>query len=347
MTPDPWDDPVRQRDPWDDELEPHPLADPHPLDAPPLLPVLATRYVRGWPEHEDGRVQPTGLVDLLTREYQTDAHFAAYSSPQPHRLTIEAAGKVPATMELLVVDIDAHDQADQAGWRSVMRGVCADLPGRPFGYFTQNGARLLWHTHYPIASAADGDAWSAWYVRALVQIACATRFVVADPACRDWPRLYRAPHATRDGVPQAHGWVCGHPTNFGAWQSLPVPEAMLVLEAKRLRASSEAWRKALVATWPDLVPEAAVAPTPAPRTPTRASGEGAIRHSMDKVRSAGSGNRNSTLYAEARWLGTLVTKGELSRTDVELALTEAARQNGLDAAEIKQVLRSARKRSEG
>jgi hypothetical protein len=320
-----------------------PLDEPNPPDT--MLPVWRDRYARGWPASDEGLATMTELWDLLSREYDTDAHHAAYQSPQPHRLTIEAAGRVPVSMALLVVDVDAHDRADQAQWRAAMRGVCADLPGDPFGFFTRGGARLLWRHEAKIASAPDAETWSAWYVRALLQIACATRFVVADPACRDWTRLYRVPHATREGERQAHGWVCGQPTRIGAWPGMPVPETMLRLEAKRLRATDDGWRKALTATWPDLMPEVVSTPAPHPKTPTRASGEGAIRHSVEKVRGAGKGQRNATLYAEARWLGTLVAKGELSRIDVEIALADAAKQAGLDAAEIKSALRSASKRS--
>lgn len=315
------------------------------MDADLALPVWRDRYARGWPASDEGVATMTELGDLLTREYATDAHHAAYQSPQPHRLTIEAAGRVPVRMALLVVDVDAHDQADQAQWRAAMRGVCADLPGEPFGFFTRGGARLVWRHEASIASPADAEAWSAWYVRALLQIACATRFVVADPACRDWTRLYRVPHATREGERQAHGWVCGQPERIGTWPGMPVPESMIRIEARRLRAADDGWRKALTATWPDLMREIVPIPAPAAKTPVRASGGGAIRHSAEKVRSAGKGQRNATLYAEARWLGTLVAKGELSRIDVDLALTAAAKEAGLDAAEIKSALRSASKRS--
>lgn len=54
----------------------------------PELTVMRDRYVRGWPSHEDGeRVYACSLAAALTRQYSSDAHFAAYTAPTPRRLT--------------------------------------------------------------------------------------------------------------------------------------------------------------------------------------------------------------------------------------------------------------------
>jgi hypothetical protein len=330
---DPWDRP--EGDPWDDELEPHPLADPHPLDAPPLLPVLSTRYVRGWPEHEDGRIQPTGLVDLLTREYATDAHFAAYSSPQPHRLTIEAAERVAVSMTVLVLDVDAPEHRADEAWRRDLTGRCEALPGEPFGYWTRNGARVIYRIEpRPVAG------WSRWYVAQLLDLYLLTG-ILADPACRDWPHLYRVPHGTRDGEPQALGWVCGHPAHVGEYREAPASDGDRLRAAVQLARDHGGWRAAVA----DLLPPVQGA-TEAPRTRPidqgPPSGDGALRHAVQRVREAGQGGRNRVLYAQAAWMAELVAKGEVDAAEARRALGDAAREVGLGMAEIRGVFRSAK-----
>lgn len=314
------------RDPWDA---------PHPLDAPPLLPVLSTRYVRGWPEHEDGRIQPTGLVDLLTREYQTDAHFAAYSSPQPHRLTIEAAERVAVAMTVLVLDIDAPEHRATEDWRRDLTQRAEGLPGEPFGYWTRNGARLLYRLDpRPVAG------WSRWYVAQLLDLYSRTG-ILADPACRDWPHLYRVPHGTRDGEPQALGWVCGHPAHVGEYREAPASDGDRLRAAVQLAQAHPAWRAAVA----DLLPPvqgAADAPRTRPSDQGPPSGDGALRHAVQRVRESGQGGRNRVLYAQAAWMAELAGRGEVNAAEARRALGDAAREVGLGQAEIRGVFRSAK-----
>jgi hypothetical protein len=321
---DPWDRP--EGDPWDA---------PHPLDAPPLLPVLSTRYVRGWPEHEDGRVTPTGLVDLLTREYPTDAHFAAYSSPQPHRLTIEAAERVPVSMTVLVLDVDAPEHRADDQWRADLTRRCEGLPGEPFGYHTRNGARIVYRlAPRPVAG------WSRWYVAQLLDLYARTG-ILADPACRDWPHLFRAPHGTRDGEPQALGWVCGHPAHVGVYLEAPASDGDRLRTAVQLAQAHPAWRAAVA----DLLPPvqgAVEAPRTRPSDQGPPSGDGALRHAVERVRASGQGGRNRVLYAQAAWMAELAAKGEVDAAEARRALGDAAREVGLGQAEIRGVFRSAK-----
>lgn len=321
---DPWDRP--EGDPWDDAPDPY---------APPLLPVLATRYVRGWPEHEDGRVTPTGLVDLLTREYDTDAHFAGYSSPQANRLTIEAAERVAVAMTVLVLDIDAPEHRATEDWRRDLTRRCESLPGEPFGYWTRNGARLLYRlAPRPVAG------WSRWYVAQLLDLYARTG-ILADPACRDWPHLYRVPHGTRDGEPQALGWVCGHPAHVGEYREAPASDGDRLRTTVQLAQTHPAWRAAVA----DLLPPvqgASEAPRTRPGDQGPPSGDGALRHAVQRVRESGQGGRNRVLYAQAAWMAELVAKGEVDAGEARRALGDAAREVGLGQAEIRGVFRSAK-----
>lgn len=299
--------------------------------APPLLPVLATRYVRGWPEHEDGRVQPTSLWDLLTREYDTDAHFAGYSSPQPHRLTIEAAERVAVSMTVLVLDIDAPEHRATEDWRRDLTRRAEALPGEPFGYWTRNGARLLYRlAPRPVAG------WSRWYVAQLLDLYARTG-ILADPACRDWPHLYRVPHGMRDGERQALGWVCGHPAHVGEYREAPASDGDRLRTAVQLAQAHPAWRAAVA----DLLPPVQGA-VEAPRTRPAAQPGRAIAYAVQRVLEAGPGARNRVLYAQAAWMAELAAKGEADAGDARRELGAAAVQIGLGQAEIRGVFRSAK-----
>jgi len=316
------------RQPGDDYDDP-------PWPVGPLLPVLATRYVRGWPEHVDGRVEPTDLADLLTREYPTDAHFAAYSSPQPHRLTIEAAERVAVSMTVLVLDVDAPEHQASPDWRRDLARRAETLPGEPFGYWTRNGARLVYRLEpRPVAG------WSRWYVAQLLDLYAASG-ILADPACRDWPHLYRVPHGTRDGEPQALGWVCGHPAHVGTYAEAPASDGDRLRTAVQLAQAHPAWRAAVA----DLLPPVQGALEP-PRTRPADSGppsaDGALRHAVERVRASGQGGRNRVLYAQAAWMAELAGKGEVDAGTARRALGDAAREVGLGVSEIRAVFRSAR-----
>jgi hypothetical protein len=287
--------------------------------------------VRGWPEHEDGRVKPTGLVDLLTREYATDAHFAAYTSPQPHRLTIEAAERVAVSMTVLVLDIDAPEHRATEGWRRDLTRRCEGLPGEPYGYWTRNGARIVYRLEpRPVAG------WSRWYVAQLLDLH-ARHGILADPACRDWPHLYRVPHGMRDGERQAHGWVCGVPEAIGTWTEATASDSDRLRTAVALAAQHAGWRAAVA----DLLPPVQGAQE-APRARALGTGERAIAYAVQRVLEAGQGARNRVLYAQCAWMAELAAKGEVSAADARRALGEAAAQIGLPPAEVRGVMRSAK-----
>lgn len=180
-----------------------------------LVTVIRDRYVLGSPAHEQG--EPAHLITLsraLSRSYTTDAHFAVYRTPNARRLTSAAPqvlGGVELTAILFDVDCaDVHGTSEPApeAWRSDLRERFAALQvDHPGGYFyeTRGGARIVYEQPAPTVLRTDDDArtWKRGYAVALAYLE--RRFgIVADPACSDWTRLFRAPRATRTpgGAPE-------------------------------------------------------------------------------------------------------------------------------------------------
>lgn len=312
----------------------------HQADAELVFPAWTDRYARGWPAHDDGVAAHVPAWDLFSRGYAFDAHFAAYLHPLERRLTCDALSRVtePPRMVALVVDVDAPGHVAPPAWREELRTQARRLPGRPFVYFTRGGARIVYRLAEPFAVTGEdaARAWSRFYVRALVQLACLTG-IVGDPKCRDWTHLFRAPHATRDGALEAHGWASGHPTEIGPLPELDVDAADAISLAASLSARSEPWRQALVHVLPPLP-----APPPAPvRWLVPRGASKALAYADRKVRDAGKGARNGTLYASARWLGELAAAGEVDRAEAARVLVAAGVAAGLPAAEVRRTVDSA------
>lgn len=215
----------------------------------PELTVLRDRYVRGWPSHDEGeRVYACSLEAALTREYSSDAHFAAYTAPMARRLTSGAVGCTEVTMHVIVFDVDdpaTHGTPEPASeeWREEQRARCRRLdrehPGA-FFYDTRGGYRCVYRLREPsvISSPQDATEWRQEY--AVIRENLLRRFGVSvDPACSDWPRLFRLPHATRDrdSGPERRP-TYGDPCNIGR---LHVRAELCDIEAAR--AASKAFRE--------------------------------------------------------------------------------------------------------
>lgn len=208
-----------------------------------MIPVF-DRYARGWPEHGPtctskrckgacpgpGPATYGPLADALTTVFDWDAHFSAYSVPTiAHRLAgakaIESVGELP--MLLFIVDVEPakHAPPTPEWYNAETEKIDALLAVHPGGYFytTRGGYRLVWQLPQPFIIATERDArrWSAAYIEWLNYIK-RTFGIEGDTTCKDWGRLYRLPHVTRDGVvqtPQTYGDAHA----VGAWD-LPVPE---------------------------------------------------------------------------------------------------------------------------
>jgi len=305
----------------------------------PALLVFADKYARSWPAHERGDApQSLEIVDAFTREFATDAHLVAYSLPEDaprRRLHSDALELLtaPPLMVLLVVDVDPAGHVATNRWREDTRTRAGYLLGDPFGYFTRGGARFVWRID-PHA-ITDADAWARWYLLALIAIA-AMSGIVADPACCDWTRMYRLPHATRDGEPQRHGWVCGSPDTIGTWTAPNMSPADTLATLGWLAAQSTAWTRRAVRLAP---------PAPRPMRAINATGDGsrALRWAVSQVAAHGKGDRNTELFRRTRWLAGLVQRGELAAADVDRAMVDAGIAAGLRVAEVRRTVRSALK----
>jgi hypothetical protein len=198
--------------------------------------VFGDRKVRSWPKHQDG---PDGesmsLSDLVIRHFATDAHFVCYFSAKCHRrLAKDAAGRVPElAMVVLAFDIDCPASHRASGgtagtpapddWfnaeREKLNRLRAAQPGT-FVYRTRGGYRILacLPSPFPINGSEDGVVWSREY---LAWCAYLERVygIAADKGCRDWTRMFRASHATRDpgGQPEQRE-IIGDPHQIGFWR---------------------------------------------------------------------------------------------------------------------------------
>jgi hypothetical protein len=193
-----------------------------------VISLMRDRYVHGWPRHEHGdRVFVRELGKALTREYSTDAHFAAYRSPNGRRLVREAIDLLDGIeLTCIVFDIDCvetHGTSEPAPefWRCQTRervlALTAVHPGAYY-YETRGGARIVYRQAEPtvLRTQGDGREWSRVYAVAIAHLA--RRFhLVCDPACHDWQRLFRLPRATRTAGGKPESWpTLGDPNAIGA-----------------------------------------------------------------------------------------------------------------------------------
>ena len=218
----------------------------------PRMPVFASKTYRAWPRYDDGgRALYQSAAIALESRYANDAHVAAYSVPAvPRRLDGGAPGHLVdgaplgVPMAFFFVDLDGPGHQAPPAWRSEMAArvdrVLAEHPGG-FFYETRGGGRLVWRRASPfvITTEVDARTWKLTYWRTLLYLS--RRYgLEGDPACADWTRLYRAPHATREGGghPEQLPTV-GDPGLGGAFAFEP-PEVDLGLdlaEARRLASA--------------------------------------------------------------------------------------------------------------
>ncbi len=193
-----------------------------------VVSVFPDKRACGWPRWPRGTwAEVCSLSSALSRSYSTDAHFAAYETPNGRRLTREAIdrGKRPV-LSVAVFDIDCpavHGSSAPApeDWRAALLEQVAELARAhpaPYVYMTRGGARIVYTQPelVVLCSQADAQRWSQDYAIAVNYLA--RRFgIVADLACKDWQRFYRLPHATRDLGGKPERWaVHGDPAHIGS-----------------------------------------------------------------------------------------------------------------------------------
>lgn len=336
------------------------------MTAPLLMPVFAAKNYRAWPRSPDGGAamyQPPAVA--MRQRYATDAHVAAYCVPAvPRRLDREAPGHpvdgapLGVAMAFFFVDLDGPDHQAPPAWRSQMaervERALAEHPGG-FSYETRGGGRLLWRraSSFLITSDVDARTWKLTYWRTLLYLS--RRYgLVGDPACADWTRLYRAPHATRDegGQPEQLPTV-GDPelaTPF-AFEPKEADLPLDLAEARRLEAAhppgGEDGPALRVSPWGaprraledllhgsrDLPPLPRSPSTPRPLRPPleerqRLWCESALDKLASELARAGRGGRNNAARDAALILGHYAPH-LLAPQAIERALLRACEANGL------------------
>ncbi len=184
----------------------------------PLIPVLRNKYLRSWPKHEQGEpVEYVELATALSRTYPDDAHFACYSHPALlRRLEVNAVKQLDVSMVAAVFDVDGPGHVcEPEWWDSEQPKLNALVAAHPVCiYRTRGGYRIVGTLPNPVPATAWRSIYKSW-CRYLER-----RFAIkADPVA-DWPRLFRLPRATRDGVLQ-EGEIRGEP---GVWDPELAPE---------------------------------------------------------------------------------------------------------------------------
>jgi hypothetical protein len=89
-----------------------------------------------------------------------------------------------------------------------------------------------------LRSKADAQAWREAYLGWVA--ALRMRYsIYADPACADWTRLYRVPHATREpgGRPEQRDTL-GNPDDIGMWTCKPTLDERMLAKTLAKRTTT-------------------------------------------------------------------------------------------------------------
>ncbi|MFI5299162.1 MAG: hypothetical protein ACHREM_13785 [Polyangiales bacterium] len=217
-----------------------------PAPATPTLASWTSPRVPSWPVSvKADQIEPW---DLFTREWPHERYFGAFE-PTDARPTSAALREqtIAPRVVLLVVDLEAPDDADRAEWNQIARERATRLVGEPFGFLTKRGARLVWRLPQAIEvqSLDAARRFGSWYRRTLIAIA-ATTGLVGDLACADPLRLHRAPHTRREGErsSDALGWLCGHPVDVGELRPFEVSHDKCRAALDTLCEKYPQWRRA-------------------------------------------------------------------------------------------------------
>ena len=211
------------------------------------VPLIRGQQQRSWPRYTDAkRVPYAPLAMALSERYPYDAHTAAYSVPSlPYRLSSgallpEHKSQLPdgVAMVLAVFDIDcpgshrasggSGEVASEAWWRVELGKVeaLAQTHAGAYAYRSRGGYRLVYRLAEPhiLRDLMDREVWSARYLAWCAYLKRAFDIAV-DPSCKDWTRLYRLPHATREPGRGSEEWqTWGDPRRVGVWQYVPIAE---------------------------------------------------------------------------------------------------------------------------
>ena len=212
--------------------------------------VFSQREVPGLPD--DGKPSAWAaqsctyrpIAEAINTRWDTDCHTAAYYCPEKQRrLNYDALGTLQVEMHWAIFDIDCPDGHKEGGktpssWREEERvKVEALLSAHPgvLVYHTRGGYRVMARLPAPIEITSRDQAVEEWTPTYLSWVHYLERVfgIVADPACKEWNRLYRLPRATRDkgGKPENYP-IIGDPSNIGTWAPELTQEDILAAVAE-------------------------------------------------------------------------------------------------------------------
>jgi hypothetical protein len=221
------------------------------------VPLIHDQRRRAWPKNADAWPVDAylSLADVMTRSFRHDAHFTAYFVPnRPYRLSRDAISiDGGVTMVLFIADIDCEQSHLASGgqgdtpasddwWLGELAKLTALRQAFPGAYIyrTRGGCRVVYRLPAPVVldSIEAVARWKSTYLSWCA--ALRLRFGIhADPACHDWQRLYRAPHATRTqgGQPEARETL-GSPYQLGRWTCEPTAEEQQLAGTLAKRATT-------------------------------------------------------------------------------------------------------------
>lgn len=205
------------------------------------VPIFEPTTTKSWPLHSPEQVpgvEHEPLAGAMTMQFDYDAHFACYFSPERFaRLSKHGPDKsdddyrerddrddtrgaherlergvimLATAFDFDCADVHGTKEPAPDNWRDAqlapLRALAARHPGG-FAYWTRGGGRVVFRRQpFHIRTAADDRAWTQLYVRTVCYLA--REFdLVCDPSCRDWTRVFRLPHVVRDGQLQDYGRI--------------------------------------------------------------------------------------------------------------------------------------------
>ncbi len=240
------------------------------------VPVLQGQEIQGFPKYpytaSRHLAEYMALEDTLTKRFPYDAHFIAHCNPEVDRrigkdvfddaeALAEIGGEVRMVLDLFDVDCETSHRASggtgdtpapDEWWANEIPKLAALRlkHGNVFAYRTRGGYRIVARLPQPILlrTHADEDLWSRGYLERLSYLQLSFQ-IFADPACKNFGRLFRLPHATRIGAsaPEERETI-GEPRQLGTLDFEPSPEIIALadtLAAKKKTASERTTRKKL------------------------------------------------------------------------------------------------------
>ena len=320
--------------------------------------ALPSMKVPAWPP-KAGEDPPKALRlpvgEALARRYATDSVLTGYDCPEyPYRLRGESIPAAQPVMTVFFADDDdpaAHAEGGGASrlWRAAenekIEAIRKAFPGL-VAYHTQGGCRLVGLLPAPflIDSPAAGEAWKVRYGRTLLYLARTYDFT-ADPACMDWPHLYRPAHGTRAGQPPENWPTIGNLTAVGTFDWVPDDNDLDadIVTAEKLSKGEGVSRDRWTALARLLRPKAPPPSRPA-LSPSAARieryGAAALDSAAEKIAGTPPGGRNGVLNSEAFAVGGLVASGYVPEAVAASVLAAAGVAAGLSEGEARASARS-------